>query len=149
MESKLSLCIYYIWMFLYLSHFVSGQPESNSFKIFSSFLSISLFIARVCLETRDKSKHLERQGKDQTWTLGSTGTTKVVFKKLTFDFQFISDRMNEDKYTSDVLVLGAGMAGIAAAKTLTELGVTNIMVVEGSNRFIVVSNVDLGLFLTI
>ena len=57
--------------------------------------------------------------------------------------------MNEDKYTSDVLVLGAGMAGIAAAKTLTELGVTNIMVVEGSNRFIVVSNVDLGLCLTI
>ena len=42
--------------------------------------------------------------------------------------------MTEDKYTSDVLVLGAGMAGIAAAKTLTELGVTNIMVVEGSNR---------------
>ena len=81
--------------------------------------------------------------------MGSTGTTKVVFKKLTFDFQFISDRMNDDKYTSDVLVLGAGMAGIAAAKTLTELGVTNIMVVEGSNRFIVVSNVDLGLCLTI
>ena len=92
---------------------------------------------------------MERQGKDQTWTLGSTGTTKVVFKKLTFYFQFTSDRMNEDKYTSDVLVLGAGMAGIAAAKTLTELGVTNIMVVEGSNRFIVVSNVYLGLCLTI
>ena len=101
------------------------------------------------METRDKSKHVERQGKDQPWTLGSTGTTKVVFKKLKFYIQFISDRMTEDKYTSDVLVLGAGMAGIAAAKTLTELGVTNIMIVEGSNRFIVVSNVDLSLCLTI
>jgi len=34
----------------------------------------------------------------------------------------------------DVLILGAGMAGISAAKTLRELGITNIMVVEGADR---------------
>ena len=68
---------------------------------------------------------------------------------LTFYLQIIPDRMTEDKYTSDVLVLGAGMAGIAAAKTLTELGVTNILVVEGSNRFIEVSKLYLGFYVSI
>ena len=36
--------------------------------------------------------------------------------------------------TSDIVVLGAGMAGIAAAKRLSEHGVDNIVVVEGANR---------------
>jgi cation diffusion facilitator CzcD-associated flavoprotein CzcO len=57
--------------------------------------------------------------------------------------------MIEDKYTSDVLVLGAGMAGIAAAKTLTELGVKNILVLEGSNRFIKIFKLDLGFYVVI
>ena len=36
--------------------------------------------------------------------------------------------------TSDILILGAGMAGISAAKRLKEKGLQNIVVVEGADR---------------
>jgi len=38
------------------------------------------------------------------------------------------------RISSNVLILGAGMAGISAAKTLRELGVQDIVVVEGADR---------------
>ena len=46
-------------------------------------------------------------------------------------------KSHEDEFTgSDILILGAGMAGVAAANTLHSLGVKNILVVEGSNRLL-------------
>ena len=43
--------------------------------------------------------------------------------------------MNDEPFlTTDVLVLGAGISGIAAAKTLKDLGVKDFIVVEGSER---------------
>ena len=42
--------------------------------------------------------------------------------------------MKDDKFISEVLILGAGMAGVAAAETLNKLGVKNVMIVEGSDR---------------
>ena len=44
---------------------------------------------------------------------------------------------NEKKvrnFKSDILILGAGMAGVAAAESLNKLGVKDLLVVEGSNR---------------
>ena len=40
----------------------------------------------------------------------------------------------EDVVTSDILILGAGMAGISAAKRLTERGLEDIVMVEGADR---------------
>ena len=37
---------------------------------------------------------------------------------------------NDDGYDADVLILGAGMTGIAAAKALHERGVTNFIILE-------------------
>ena len=46
-------------------------------------------------------------------------------------------KSHKDEFTgSDILILGAGMAGVAAVNTLHSLGVKNIMVVEGSNRLL-------------
>jgi hypothetical protein len=59
---------------------VFGNPESNSFVIIIS-CNIYLIFARVCLETRDISKKMEREGKGPPWTLGNTGSTKVVLKE--------------------------------------------------------------------
>ena len=36
--------------------------------------------------------------------------------------------------TTDILVLGAGMAGISAARRLAQHGITNMLVVEGADR---------------
>ena len=38
-------------------------------------------------------------------------------------------------FKSDILILGAGMAGVAAAETLKKLGVKNLLVLEGSDRW--------------
>jgi len=38
------------------------------------------------------------------------------------------------EHSCNVLILGAGMAGVTAAKTLSDLGVTDIMIVEGDSR---------------
>ena len=40
----------------------------------------------------------------------------------------------DDVVTSDILILGAGMAGISAAKRLTERGLENFVIVEGADR---------------
>jgi len=45
-----------------------------------------------------------------------------------------TDDTEETGVECEVLVLGAGMAGIAAASKLTQLGMQDIVVVEGSNR---------------
>ena len=42
--------------------------------------------------------------------------------------------LEADVITSEVLILGAGMAGISAAKRLREKGLENVVVVEGSDR---------------
>ena len=39
-----------------------------------------------------------------------------------------------DNLDVDVLIMGAGMAGITAAKTLYDGGVTNILILEGTDR---------------
>ena len=41
---------------------------------------------------------------------------------------------NIDSYDADVLIIGAGMAGIAAAKSLHEKGVTNFLILEARDR---------------
>lgn len=38
-----------------------------------------------------------------------------------------------DKYDADVLILGAGMTGLSAAKTLTDNGTTNFLMLEGED----------------
>ena len=48
-----------------------------------------------------------------------------------------TDDTEETGVECEVLVLGAGMAGIAAASKLTQLGMQDIVVVEGSNRSLV------------
>ena len=35
---------------------------------------------------------------------------------------------------TDILIMGAGMAGVSAAKRLSEHGITKVVVVEGSDR---------------
>ena len=40
----------------------------------------------------------------------------------------------DDGYDADVLIIGAGLAGITAAKTLHERGVTNLLVLEAHDR---------------
>ena len=44
--------------------------------------------------------------------------------------------MSSNVLTSDILVLGAGMGGVSAAKTLSDLGIKNMIVLEGSDRFL-------------
>ncbi|XP_078000205.1 uncharacterized protein LOC144452880 [Glandiceps talaboti] len=41
---------------------------------------------------------------------------------------------SKPKYDADVLILGAGATGIAAAKTLQKNGMKNFLILEGSNR---------------
>ena len=43
---------------------------------------------------------------------------------------------DKDEFKTDVLILGAGMAGIAAAETLNNLGAKKFLVVEGSDRYV-------------
>ena len=45
-----------------------------------------------------------------------------------------TDDDNETKYDADVLILGAGMSGIVAAKTLYENGVKNFTILEARDR---------------
>ena len=44
------------------------------------------------------------------------------------------EKRTQDGVESDVLILGAGMAGINAAKTLFDAGITNFKVLEATNR---------------
>lgn len=41
---------------------------------------------------------------------------------------------SDDGYDAEVMILGAGMAGIAAAKTLAENGVTDFLIIEATDR---------------
>ena len=63
---------------------------------------------------------------------GSYNIFQIVLERYIFSD---SNEMSSNVLTSDVLVLGAGMGGVSAAKTLSDLGIKNMIVLEGSDRF--------------
>ena len=64
---------------------------------------------------------------------GSYNIFQIVLERYIFSD---SNEMSSNVLTSDVLVLGAGMGGVSAAKTLSDLGIKNMIVLEGSDRFL-------------
>jgi len=89
-------------------------------------------------EKREEDRDQEEMGEKQSSIPGDI-KNKVLADKQEFKEEAISggQKLNLKPgitKSCNVLVLGAGMAGMAAAKTLKSLGVEDILVVEGSDR---------------
>lgn len=54
--------------------------------------------------------------------------------------QRIEEQQQEQQKTVDVVIVGAGIAGLAAADQLRSNGVTDVVILEASNRFVFVNH---------
>ncbi|XP_023344218.1 polyamine oxidase isoform X2 [Eurytemora carolleeae] len=82
---------------------------------------------------------LEFEAVHQEWqNEGIRETVEAEKQRIQVDSIFGNRKTLPDKQGRDVscqvLVLGAGMAGVTAARTLRKLGINDVMLVEGSNR---------------
>merc|ERR1712142_282208 len=141
MSHTFLLIIFFVFfqvIFAYQNKYVQREkPSKQGLKDDSFFLAgISNVMGQdksdrllVHTGTQGSKEQLERKysGPDITGNADSKASNKLG---ETNDYQ----EENTDNFMTDVLILGAGMAGVAAAETLNKLGVKNVMVVEGADR---------------
>ncbi|KAL9686119.1 hypothetical protein QQ045_023574 [Rhodiola kirilowii] len=74
---------------------------------------------------------------DHPWTTTpafSASPKKIRLNLHSLDFQSRFSRMDSSSSRSSVIIIGAGISGISAAKVLAENGVDDIFILEASDR---------------
>eukprot|EP00092_Neocalanus_flemingeri_P015289 GFUD01016527.1.p1 GENE.GFUD01016527.1~~GFUD01016527.1.p1 ORF type:complete len:554 (+),score=141.96 GFUD01016527.1:120-1781(+) len=104
-------------------------------KLFTLLSVILLYVALTSANYRKPTDRIRRTRRAHMKEIGEEFKKSIIDNTIMKrDIRNVEDESIESVVTCNVLVLGAGMAGVSAARRLSDKGVEDVVVVEGSDR---------------